>query len=366
LEPFPQQEELEKHVMMTTMPRRALLQGLGLSLASLPIAARAQTPAAPAGVLQRDLAQGLYEVAFSPAQNALFVAVAGGFRDGLGGQILRLEPRTLETQATIPLAQKPFALALNHVTGILYAGNTMDRAITAIDTATNRVTGALRLDSPENLRPRQIRIDEVTNTLFIGGVEEPSMVWIVDGASFTLRSAIRNTGRSATGLAFDPVSKRLYLGNNDAEVLIAHPSQARILSRHSVGDGQKRFLVNLDIDPIARRLYVAEANQRDVLVFDAESGRFLQRITTAKNPLAVLVDAPRKRAFVTNRGAGVVSIIDTASGTVARTVELGFHPNSLALESHSGAAFVTVKKPMRENQPGYLANALDVIVRIEA
>jgi YVTN family beta-propeller protein len=80
----------------------------------------------------------------------------------------------------------------------------------------------------------------------------------------------------------------------------------------------------------------------------------------------VLVDAPRKRAFVTNRGAGVVSIIDTASGTVARTVELGFHPNSLALESHSGAVFVTVKKPMRENQPGYVANALDVIARIEA
>jgi len=342
--------------------RRALLQGLCLSLATLPVAARAQ---APAGVLRRDLAQGLYEVAYSPAQKALFVAAIGGFRDGLGGEVLRLHPETLETQAAIALPHKPFALAINHTTGMLYAGNTTERAITAIDTASNRVVGMLRLDSPENLRPRQIRIDEASNTIFVGGVEIPSMVWIVDGATLALRSTIRDTGNSATGLVFDPVSRHLFIGNNDAEIVVADPAQARVLARHTVGDGQKRFLVNLDIDPAARRLYVAEANGQDVLVFDADSGRFGQRISTARNPLAVLVDAPRNRVFVTNRGAGAVTIIDTASGSLIRTVELGFHPNSLALDPQSGAVFVTVKKPMRENQPGYMAGALDTVVRIQ-
>ena len=47
---------------------------------------------------QRILGDGLYELAYSPAEKALFIASAQGFKNVNGGMIYRLDPVTLATQ----------------------------------------------------------------------------------------------------------------------------------------------------------------------------------------------------------------------------------------------------------------------------
>ncbi len=342
-------------------PRRALLQAFALAplLSARPAAASGQP------VSWRDLAKGLYEIAFSPKRNMLFVASIGEYHAPDGGGIFCLDPVTLETRGFIATPSKSFALGLNDSTGILYAGNTHNRTLTAIDIARQEVIGVLRLDSPENLRPREIRIDDATNTIFVGGVEVPSMVWVVDGERFAVVRAIRDTGKSATGLAFDAASRSLYIGNNEGQVVVADAGGG-VTRRHEVSGGRKRFLVNVDFDPVTRRVYAAEANEKDVLVIDAESGALLGRVETGRHPLAVLVDAPRRRVWVTNRGEGTVSLIDATRNVVSATFELGNNPNSLALDPASGAVFTTIKKPITAKQPGYDAAALDTVARITA
>ena len=45
---------------------------------------------------QRALADGLYEMALSPAGDALYVASAEGFKDVQGGVVYKLDPKTLK------------------------------------------------------------------------------------------------------------------------------------------------------------------------------------------------------------------------------------------------------------------------------
>ena len=47
------------------------------------------------------------------------------------------------------------------------------------------------------------------------------------------------------------------------------------------------------------------------------------------------------RAYVTNRGAGTVSVIDTATNTVTATIKVGTNPSDIAITPDGTLAFVT-------------------------
>ena len=97
-----------------------------------PAAAAAKTTAQ---VQRQALAKGLYELAYSPRQNALFVASSGGFGpDASPAKVLRLNPQTLAVEGEIPLERKAFGVAFDDASGRLYVGNTVDLSVTVVDT----------------------------------------------------------------------------------------------------------------------------------------------------------------------------------------------------------------------------------------
>ena len=346
------------------LSRRTLLHSSALGAAALPFITTGSSAAVSDRILDRPLAKGLYEVAYSAGANAVFVACAQEFGDGKGGIVYRLDPVTLETTGTIEVPEKVFALAVNDRTGKLYAGNTLEGAITRIDIPTGKVEARLQLSNNKEIRTRQIRVDEAGDRILVTGVEHPSIVWVVDGTSFTQIGAVPDTGGSATGLALDLGRDRIYVGNNDAQIVVADPKAGKILERFTTGDDQKRFFVNVVLDEAARRLYAIEANERFVFVFDADEGTVLDKIEIGRNPLAGVVNPTGKRLYVTNRGEGSVSVIDTTTNQVVRKIELGAFPNSLVLDAEAKVLFVTVKQPLHQDDPGYDPSALDRIVRI--
>lgn len=120
----------------------ALAVSLTLGAPSAFAAEKAGTTAAATSVQRTAVAQGLYELAFSPTQNAVFVASSGGFGDAAGpAQVLRLNPDSLAVEARIPLERKAFGVALDDAHNRLYVGNTVDTSVTVVDTASNKAVG---------------------------------------------------------------------------------------------------------------------------------------------------------------------------------------------------------------------------------
>src|SRR5690606_3892979 len=76
----------------------AMLLALGV-----PMAFAAKLTTAAAAAEQRDaVAKGLYQLAYSAKQDAVYVASSGGFGDGAGpDQELQLDPKSLDVKATI-------------------------------------------------------------------------------------------------------------------------------------------------------------------------------------------------------------------------------------------------------------------------
>lgn len=340
-------------------------------------AAAAQPATKQAGEIRRQaLAQGLYEIAYSARQDAVFVASAGGRGEGAApSKILRLHPETLAVQAEIPLERKGFGIALDDAGNRLYVGNTNDGSVTAIDTATNRVVGVVQLTEKAKVKGpdgkeverfpynfREIAVDPANHRLYMPGLRaQDSALFVVDTRALKLEKIVSGFGFMATGVALDAQGGKLYVSNLQGQVFTVDTRTLAATQAEAPGDQ----LINLAVAPSAQRLlatdqglpnldgmrakqpalasYQQRGKGNQVLVLNPADGKLVASLPTGAGPLAMLVDEPRQRLYVTSRNAGTVSVFDTRTNALLQTIALPTYPNSLALDARRNALYVTVK-----------------------
>ncbi|EPD5456966.1 YncE family protein [Klebsiella variicola] len=318
-------------------------------------------------MLRKAVGKGAYEMAYSQQENALWVATSQSRLLDKGGIVYRLDPTTLDVTQIIHNDLKPFGAAINHATGTLWFGNTVDSTVTAIDAKTGAVKGRLVLDERQRsetvrpLQPRELAVNEQTNTVYITGLGKESVIWVVDGATLKLKTTITGTGAMATGLAIDPQAKRLYTTNADGELLTIDSESNTIVSRKKLqDDGKAHFYLNLSLDTAGHRAFITDSKQPEVLVVDTRDGKVLKKIA-APESLAVLFNPTRNEAYVTHRKAGEVSVIDGKRYKIVKTFKTPTHPNSLALSDDGKTLYVSVKQASSREKE---ATAPDDVIRI--
>ncbi|EQA3420334.1 YncE family protein [Cronobacter dublinensis] len=325
------------------------------------------TTQAAGEMLLKPVGKGAYEMAYSPAEQALFVATSQSRKLDKGGVIYRLDPTTLEITQVIHNDLTPFGAAINTKTNTLWFGNTVNGAVTAVDAKTGEVKGRLVLDgrarseSVKPLQPRELAVDEATNTVYIGAVGNESEIWVVDGDTLKKRAGITGLGKYSTGLALDTAAKRLYTTNADGEFITIDTATNQVLSRKKLaGDGKEHFFINLSLDAANHRAFVADSKQPQLRVVDTRTGE-VTKVIDAPNALAVLFNPARNEVYLTHREAGSVSVIDAKSYAVTKTLKTPVHPNSLALSPDGKTLFVTVKQASSRQQE---ATSPDDVIRI--
>lgn len=337
-----------------------------LLLGSLLLAGSFTTHAAEE-MLRKAVGKGAYEMAFSQQENALWLATSQSRKLDKGGVVYRLDPVTLEITQAIHSDLKPFGATINTRTQTLWFGNTTNGAVTAMDATTGDIKGRVVLDARKRsetvhpLQPRELAVDESTNTVYITGVGKESVIWVVDGATLQLKTTIANTGKFSTGLAVDPAAKRLYTTNGDGELLTIDTSNHTIIDRKKLqDDGKEQFYLNISLDTAGHRAFITDSKQPEVLVVDTRSGKVTQKIQ-APESLAVLFNPVRNEVYVTHRQAGKVSVIDGTTYKLVKSFATPVHPNSLALSADGKTLYVSVKQASSREKE---ATQPDDIIRI--
>jgi len=318
-------------------------------------------------LLRKPVDKGAYEMAYSPAEQALYVATSQSRSLDKGGVVYKLDPATLEVKQRIHNDLKPFGAAINTKTDTLWFGNTVNSAVTAIDAKTGEVKGRIVLDNrqrSEKVKPmhtRQLVVDEATNTVYVTGLSEDSVIWVIDGATMKLRTTLTGTGKFSTGLALDSDAKRVYTTNADGELIAFDTTtHKQVLRKKVLDDGKEHFFLNISLDPANHRAFITDSKQPQVLAVDTRDGKVLAQID-APASLAVLFNPARNEAYVTHRQAGTVSVIDAKSYKVVKTIDTPVHPNSLALSPDGKTLYVSVKQPSSRKQE---ATSPDDVIRI--
>ncbi|HHA2386433.1 TPA: YncE family protein, partial [Stenotrophomonas maltophilia] len=360
----------------------ALALAVSLSL-GVPSAFADNAPAASAtaAVQRQAVAKGLYELAYSPKQNAVFVASSGGFGDDAGpSQVLRLNPATLAVETRIPLERKAFGVVLDDAHNRLYVGNTVDLSVTVVDTAQSKAVGTIQLMEKKTGKDgkaaythdlRELVVDSAANRLYVTGhssqPDVSSVLFVIDTTTLKVVNTIDGLGNAkAPGLALDAANKRVYTSNLLADLVVVGTDSNKVVAQHRIAAEQP---MNIALDPAGKRLFVTDQGSeflrgyqakssglvskhpgQRVLVVDRNTGKELASIPTDAGPLGILLDAPRKRLYVTNREAGTVTAYNSDSYQKVATYKVPTHPNSLALDAKNNVLFVSIKNGEKDDK----------------
>ena len=223
--------------------------------------------------------------------------------------------------------------------------------VAVVSADTGQIVGKVDFDgeSPLSKRDREgvfYGLALSGNTLFAARGSDDRITALTLGADGTLTRTDRNfvTPSSRTtkdgkgqyrlhvaGLAVSSDGKKLYAANNSLD-----PNAADFGSSVSVIDtatGSTTATIATPGFPLAiaaltsganadKKIYVSSEQRGTVIVIDPAAGKTVNAIPVGANASALLLDKTQKRLFVSASGSDTVSIIDTESDKVTKTILL--------------------------------------------
>lgn len=327
------------------------------TLPALPAAAENTQPAesanalkAASSVTQRELGDGLYELALFPAENALYVASAQSFKDVNGGVIYRLDPTTLAPTGMTHTDLKNFGTAVDDNGKAFYVTNSLDGGVSKIDAQSGKLLQRLVMGGKSKdghpAGAREVLFHD--GLLFIGRVADPGYISVVDAKTMTLKANINNAGKWVTGIIYSPFTQRIYATNGDGEVLVINPQSYKIEQRWTPGDGKEYLLLNMAEDPKTGRLFVTDDSKgKTTLVFDERTGKVIKRIDG--DALSIKFSAQRNEIFISQRESKKVLCLDASSYQVKQSWDFATRPNSLLLSDDGKTLYVTLKQDFNKD-----------------
>ncbi|EGY1755081.1 YncE family protein [Salmonella enterica] len=328
-------------------------------------------------VTEQAVAKAVYELAYSPTQNEVFIMAPVFEKDlkaGMKPQVARLNGDTLKPEGATDLPSAGFGTVLDDANHTLYIG-THNSTVIAYDTETNKVKGEIQLAGKEKDKKtgkenpthflRQLRFDAKNQRLYIPGLSfKGSVLYVVDTRTFKLIKTVENTGLMSTGITQAPDGGDIILTNWQHEMVVVDSKTLDIKNRVSIPVDQPLFLawnterkevlaVDEGLDKIYGMLkkgaqetgktYQSKSKGNALVVIDPQNGKVLRTIPTGKQPVAVKVDDKAGRIYVTALEGGSVSVYSTKDYSLLNTVEVKPSANSIAINSKDGSIYISVK-----------------------
>lgn len=315
-------------------------------------------------------APGLYQVAYSALEDAVFVT-ATNFAPG-SSQLMRLDPETLALEASVTPADFPeeqriekksgghgsfeltpaavYGLGLDNKNGTIWVTNTSDNTIAVY--AQKDLALIHQFAPGATPHSRDVRIDPDLGLAYVSAAAS-NKVYVFDTTTYAekavieIASAARGGEFYVMGLALDGATKKLYavsrVSNEVAEIDAATLKVDRVIAL----PGAKNA-TGVDIDPRTGRLFVASQDSDNLLILDIKTGAVLHDVAVGAGALNVVYDPAKDLAYVSSRGAGTITAVD-AAGKVVAHLDGGTHANHAAVDDE-GTVFA-VNKALAMDDP---------------
>ncbi|KTT29074.1 YncE family protein [Pseudomonas rhizoryzae] len=307
------------------------------------------------------LVPGLYQVGISAKTGALFVTSAVGRPPVKVSQLLKLDPKDLSIQRQITPAAAPGEDAGVYA---VYGVGVDDRNGTVWTTNTRQNTVAVYRQSDLGLvkqfepgivpHAHTVVIDEKLDRAFASAAITPDIISF-DTKTPAVRkriaidSGVRGEQFAVIGLYLDPAVHKLYaisLKTNEAAVIDAKAEQ---VEKVFPIQGAKTPM-SVAHDPKTDRLFIAAQGSDNLLIVDAKTGQTLHNVTTGAGALNVVFDPVKRLAYVTNRGAGTLTVVDP-DGNIKANLELGTYPNHAVVDG-KGVVYAVNKAKGQDDAEG--------------
>lgn len=263
---------------------------------------------------------------------------AGGFSGGFFGEgsLSTLDLNTGKVLRSVPVGPDPRQVAVDERSERVFVTNDDNATVSVLDARTGTVLGALSVGE----RPHAVTVDTSSHHAFVANTAANS-ISVLD----TVRALVQRTLHVSSDLFLDSAT----LAASGNRIVVGDAGAVYVLDAHS---GAIVHSIALDgpmaLDAAAGQLYVAGAG--GVRVLGLAQGHVRRVIPVNGTVSALALDARRHRLFVlrtaevngkgVSASAGSVSVIDTRSGAVLRTLPAGVAPSAMAVDEGTGRAVI--------------------------
>lgn len=157
-------------------------------------------------------------------------------------------------------------------------------------------------------------------------------------------ATLENLGEYPAGMAIDTDKQRLYVVNGRNEMITVDTMTNKIVAHFSVEPTKKHFFLNIALDAENNRAFITDPDVADALVVDINNSKVITPIKVI-NSLAVIYNKKRQDVYISHRNAKLISIVDSKTYQVKKSISTTALPNSLALSVDANVLYVSVKQP---------------------
>lgn len=214
--------------------------------------------------------------------------------------------------------------------GVLYMASTYSSKVFFIDTATDEITH--RLDTGEN-HSHMISLSPDEETIYVPNIGSDS-ISIVSVAEQAIVGLIP-VGKGPEGVAVHPEGKWLYVANqHDNNLFVLDTGNHEVLWKRRIGacpirivfspDGKYALIPNRESDDLS---VIMTAQTLNGMTRPWE----IKRIPVGKWPGGTVFNTSGSSAYVANNKTNDISIIDMTSLKEIGRIDVGIHPDGMAL-----------------------------------
>ncbi|WP_198293231.1 YncE family protein [Pseudomonas massiliensis] len=300
------------------------------------------------------LVPGLYQSAVSSKSGAVFVTSAVGRPPVKASQLLKLNPDTLAVEAKVTPATAPgeegsvyavHGVGVDDAKGTVWVTNTRQNTVAVYKQAD--LTLVKQFAPGTVAHARDVVVDSSLGRAFAGATGTPVIAMfdtkrLAAPEPITIASGKRGGQFSVASLYLDAQAHKLYavsLSTEEAAVVDAKTGKVeKVLPVEGI-----KMAMGVAYDATTNRLFVAAQGSDNLAIVDLATGKTLHRVSTGAGPLNVAFDPVKRLAYVSNRAAGTVSVVDPDGNLVANLAN-GTFPNHVTVDSKGNVFAVNKSK----------------------
>ncbi len=171
------------------------------------------------------------------------------------------------------------------------------------------------------------------------------------GAADTIKLAPKSWPKnkvSPTGIAVNKSNTRLYtVTKEDSALYVVDPQKKEVIRRLKLPAEAYSCILS----PDEKQLYISIWGGEEVSVYNTTTGTLTKSIKTGSHPNELLLNKKGTRLFVANANDNSVSVVNTVTGKVVETLSTVLYPTRLTGSTTNGLALSPDEKTL------YIANA---------
>ncbi|MNN04803.1 hypothetical protein D3C81_1175380 [compost metagenome] len=286
------------------------------------------------------LAQGLYQVAYSPASKAAFVTSAVGRPPVRQSELLKVDPETLQIVARVSPQATPgtdgnlfavYGVGVDDANGTVWVTNTRQDTVAVYRQSDLALVKQFPIGAVTHAR--DVVIDASRNRAYVSATGA-DFISVFDTRTLqqldniTIASSKRGETFTPTSLDIDPATGKVYtVSLGVAEAAIIDGAGGKVEKVFPLAGA--RDAIGVAWNPVAKRLLVVSQGSDNLLIVDPVSGKVEHDVYVGAGSLNVSYSPSTRLAYVSNRAAGTVTVVDEA-GTIVANLDGGTYPNHVS------------------------------------